>query len=255
MEPMPPRLPRPVGAAVGLAAISLLSACSASGRARPAPTPFAAGSFDPRQVARVPTPAAGETAAARAAAGNALQSLAGASGGAVQLLNPAILSGASVVDVLRVSAGAGIPADQARARLPALGWNWLVTWSAVESRGGIYREWRIDLLAFATPANAGRYAADPFLEPTPLLDSGKQSAPDGAVSAAALYRGADTIALSLLPATPGPGERAVLIWRRGRIVAAVSEAQTPAGVDLPLLAALSRRLDTELVQVPGSVEQ
>ncbi|HLZ72530.1 MAG TPA: hypothetical protein VKV26_21705 [Dehalococcoidia bacterium] len=247
-------LPRPGAVALAIGA-ALAVACSSGGSARPRPTPFAAGSFDPRSVPTVATPSSQETAAARAAAGNALQALAGASGGAVHLLDPAILSGASVVDVLRVSAPAGIGADQARMRLPALGWRWLVSWSAVEASAARYREWRVELFGFASAANAGRYAAEPFLEPAPLLAAGKQPPPDGAASDAALYRAADAITPPLQAVTPAPGERGVLIWRRGRIVAAVSEAQTPAGLDLPRLAALSRSLDAGLLQVPGSLDQ
>jgi hypothetical protein len=257
MGVMPPAWrTRRAGLTLALALLVLLAACSGGGRGRQVgTTPFVAGRFDPRQVATVPTPVAGETNAARAAAGNALQSLAGPSGGPLQVLNPSVLSGASVVDVLRVSAGAGIAPDEARTRLPALGWRWLVTWSAVEAHSGVYREWRVDVLAFASSGGAGRYVADPFLEPALLQQSGKQQAPDAAASGAALYRAADAVAPLLPPATPGPGERAALIWRRGRIVAAVSEAQTPAGLDLGLLAALSRNLDAGLVQVPGSVDQ
>jgi hypothetical protein len=230
----------------------VLCACS-SGGGRSTATPYPAAAFDPRSVALLPSPAAGETDAARQVAADALQSLVGSSAGAAQLLSPTLLSGASVVDLLRVSAGAGIAPAEARGRLITLGWSWLVGLSAVEVRGGLSREWRVELLSFSSATGAERYAAEPFLVHAALLAAGRQPPPAGAVSDAALYRAADSVAVPVAPATPAPGERAVLVWRRGRIVAAVSEAQTPAGVDLTSLGTVARLVDAGLLQVPGSV--
>lgn len=234
------------------ALVALLSACSSNGAQRQPATPYPGAGFDPRSVTLLPSPATGETDAARTAAGNALQALVGSSGGATQLLSPSLLSAASVVDLLRVSAGAAVAPAEARARLTTLGWSWLVTWSAVESRSAFSREWRVDLLAFGSEAGAERYTAAPILEHASLLAGGRSAPPNGSVPDAALYRAADTVAVPIALATPGPGERAVLLWRRGRIVASVSEAQTPPGLDLTSLGTVAQLLDAELVRVPGS---
>lgn len=248
---------RPGWAIAAIAAIAgvagVLCACSAGGGVRSTVTPYPGGRFDPRGVVLLPSPATGETDAARQVAADALQTLLGSSGGATQLLSPTLLSGASVVDLLRLSAGAGIAPAQARAELTSLGWRWSVALNAVEVQSGFAREWRVDLLSFSSTSGAERYAANPFLESAALLAAGGQAPPAGTVPDAALYRAAETVSVPVAPATPGPGERAVLLWRRGRIVAAVSEAQAPAGLDLASLGAVARLVDGGLVRVPGSV--
>ncbi|HZQ35360.1 MAG TPA: hypothetical protein VFD32_05470 [Dehalococcoidia bacterium] len=235
----------------GIAAV--LCSCSSGGGAGSTATPYAGGRFDPRGVPLLPSPAAGETDAAFQVASAALQTLVGASGGATQFVGSVTLSGASVVDLLRASAGAGIAPAEARSRLIALGWSWLVGRSAVEVRSSFAREWRVELLAFTSATGADRYAADPFLAPAALLAAGRQPPPEGAAAGAALYRAAESVAVPVGPATPAPGERAVLLWRRGRIVAVASEAQAPPGLDLAALGVVSRQADSELVRVPGSV--
>src|SRR5579883_882978 len=244
---------RPLRAIAIVAGVAgVLCACSSGGSVRSSATPYPGGGFDPRGVALVPSPPAGETETAFQVASDALQTLIGSSGGAMQFVSSVTLSGASVVDLLRVSAAAGVAPAEARSRLMTLGWNWLVGRSAVEVRSGLAREWRVELLSFSTVPGAERYAAAPFLEPAALLAAGAQPPPAGAVPDAALYRAAASVAVDVGSATPAPGERAVLLWRRGRIVASASESQTPAGVDLQGLGTVARVADAELVRVPGS---
>lgn len=235
--------------------LALAAGCSAGSGSRPpvAPSPRVGQSLDLGSISTAAPPATAETTAAFGVLAAALQSLVASPQAPAQALNRELLVASSTLDVLRLSAGAGVAPEQARRWLPELGWNWLVTQTAIDSPDGAYREWRVLIAGFAVGDGAEGFVQNPFLLPAPLLHGARQAAPADFAPPATLTQSPDTIVPLIAPDTPLAGRRGALVWRRGRIVVMVTEAVTAPTLDPTPLIALARELDQRLVQIPGSV--